>query len=400
MYLLRYVLADDDIEVNLSAYGNTVKLSSKPYALPAPFMKDIAIKFSFKGREFRGKISFYRNADKDRNPTDILVQDDRGNLYDNQMFGYNRAQGSEQLSGVLVLDNFWNELEYFLNEKKMSLLKDDRTGFDIYKQFGRLLVQALESPIRTALQYLLKENGVQNISLSDTKNYAEFLKILNRDLRSSQTTPIGGGGTDAGRVPPVAGLEFARNNISITVGCQYDLKIYISKEMIQVGDEIKINALGNDGKIKFTDGILLTDDDLVGEIPVKSCTIAALSETVIPVELYAKCGSYTTRCDVSVISENIIYPGNGIQFEKSEVTFAPDVKHKKVKLYYDTSKVKSQDEILITDNSKGKLTCTTPTISVSAGTMITDTIGYLALEFFGGDLKEKYMVVASCKRST
>ena len=206
MYLLRYVLADDNIEVNLRAYGKTVTLSSKPYALTEPFMKDIAIKFSFKGREFRGAISFYKNENKERNPTDILVQDDRRNLYDNQMFGYNRAQGSEHLSGVLVIYNFWNELEFFLNEKKMSLLKDDRTGFDIYKQFGKLLVQSLDSPIRAALQHLLKENGVQNISLSETKNYIEFLRILNQDLRNNQTTPISGGGTTAGRVPPELNL--------------------------------------------------------------------------------------------------------------------------------------------------------------------------------------------------
>lgn len=398
MYLLRYVLADDNIEVNLSAYGKTVALSSKPYTLPDPFMKDVDLKFKFKGREFRGTISFYKNEDKDRNPTDILVQDDRRNLYDNQMFGYNRAQGSEQLSGILVLHNFWNELDYFLNEKKMSLLKDDRTGFDIYKQFGKLLVQALDSPIRAALQYLLKENGVKNISLSSTKNYAEFLRILNQDLRNSNSTPIGSGGTDADKAPPVAGLEFARENISITVNRQYDLKIYINKELIHSGDIITIAAVGNNGNISFTNEILLGDDDLVDDIPVKSCTITALLETSVPVELFAKCGSCSARCGISVIQENIVYPENGIQFEKSEVTFAPDVKHNKVKLYFDTTKVKPQDEILITDNSKGKLTCSTPQVSVSSGTMITDTIGYLSLEFFGGDLKDKYIVVASCKK--
>ena len=170
--------------------------------------------------------------------------------------------------------------------------------------------------------------------------------------------------------------------------------------MIHAGDEIKIGAVGNNEKIKFTKEILLTDDDLVGEIPVKSCAIAALSETEVPIELFAKSGPYFARCGVSVISENIIYPENGIQFEKGEVTFAPDVKHKKIRLFFDASKVKSHDEILITDNSKGKLTCVTPIISISEGIMLTDTIGYLSLEFFGGDLKDKYIVVASCQNGS
>lgn len=313
------------------------------------------------------------------------------------MFGFNHAQGSEQLSGKLVLHGFWNELEYFLNEENMSLLKDDRTGFDIGKQFGRLLVKAIESPIRVAIQQLLKENGAQNISLSNTKNYNEFLRFLNRDLRSNFSTPIGGGGADLDRVPPISGLEFARNNISITMGHQYDLKIYINKNLIHVGNTIKIEAIGNKGNIAFKNEIILNEDDLIEDIPVKSCALSALFETEVPVELVAKCGTYSTLCSVSVIKESIIYPENGIQFEKSEVTFAPDIKHKKVKLYFDTTKVKIQDEIIITDTSKGKLTCTTPSVAISSGKMITDTIGYVSLEFFGGDLNDKYIVVASCK---
>lgn len=396
IYLLRDILSDDSIEVYLTAYGETIKLSSKDYILSNPILKDVNISFKFKNRIFKGIISFYKNENKLANPTDILVKDDRGNYYDNQLFGYNRAQGNENLSGILTLYDFWSELEYFLNVKKIALLKDDRTGFDITKQFGRELVKALTEPIANAINILLKEKGSQNISLSNTKNYTEFLKFLNRDLHSNQTTPIGGR-SDMEKVPPALGIEFARNNISVTAGHSYDLKIYINKSQIYIGDSIVIEAIGNNENIVFTKEIVLTEDDFIAEIPVKSCLITAEVETTNPVELYARCGEYSSNCNVSVIKEEILYPENGIQFEKSNVIFSPDINHKKIKLYFDKSKIKNNDLILITDTSNGKLKCTTPTFTIESGNMINENMGFILLEFSGGDLNDEYTVVASCK---
>lgn len=390
-YLLRNLLCDERNVVYLEAYGEKIRLSSKEYQLKNPFLEEPVGPFEFKKEKFSGKIEFYKNEDKIANPTDILVQDDRGNLYDNQMFGFAKAQGSEHLSGILTIDNFWDLLKKFLDNGE-ELIKDDRTGFDISKKFGKTLSENISSSISKALSCILNEEGSKNIALNQTKNYRDFLKFLNKDLNSTRTSIIGGGKVD--KKPPLNCIEFARNRASITSGHGYDLKLYINKSMILDSKTIEIECAGNFNNIKTIDKIEI-NDDTSQEMIVKSVAINAIEKTIVPVIISAKYNGYITSCELSVIDEEIIYPENGIEFEKHSVTFTPDVNHKKIRLYFDTSSVNSTDIINITNDSNGKLTCSTPKTTIESGVMITENIGFITLNFSGGELKDNYTVIAS-----
>lgn len=393
IYLLRNLLMDDKNVVVLEAYGKSVTLSSKEYALTNPFLTKDNISFTYKGKEFKGKIDFYKNLDKVANPTEILVQDDRGNLYDNQMFGFAKSQGAEKLSGVLTLYGFWDLLNYFL-EKRIALIKDDRTGFDVAKKFGKLLSESIAKPISEALSIILKEYGSQNISLSQTKNYKDFLKYLNKDLNSNR--PLGDGDGKKPKEPPVNCIEFARGKASITAGHGYDLKVYINPEMLSENRTIELTAISNDGNIEIPEKIEIKEEDFGNKIIVKSLAISALKPTsLIPVIISAKYDIYSTTCELNVIEEEIIYPQNGIEFEKHQVTFTPDVNHRRIRLYFDKDKISETDVINITNDSNGKLKCSVQTVTIESGKMINEKIGYLELFFDGGDMKEHYSVVAS-----
>ena len=397
IYLLRNLLSNDNNIVYLEAYGETVVLSSKEYALSNPFLVKQNISFAFKGKEFKGSIEFYKNNDKTKNPTHILVQDDRGNLYDNQMFNFDRSQGAEKLSGVLTLVGFWDLLNEFL-EKKIELIKDDRTGFDLSKKFGKILAEAISKPISEALSVIVKEEGTKNISLSQTKNYKEFLKFLNKDLNSNRK--VGSGTNSHEKVPPANCIEFARQKASLTAGHGYDLKIYINTKLLSENRRIDLLCAGNDENIEIIDSIEIKDEELTDEILVKSVAIQGVKKTLAPVIVSAKYDSYSSNCEISVIEEEIIYPENGIEFEKHQVTFTPDVRHKKIRLYFDKEIVNDDEIINITNDSNGKLTCESTSLMIANGKMITENIGYIELDFSGGDLKDKYVVVASCSAGT
>ena len=394
IYLLRNLLSNETNVVYLEAYGEKVRLSSKEYLLQNPFLSK-EISFDFRGINFTGKIEFYKNDDKTKNPTDILVQDDRGNIYDNQMFGYGKAQGHEKLSGILTLNNFWNHINYFL-EKQIDIVKDDRSGFDTSKKFGKQLVAALSKPIENALTQILKESGNSNISLNRTKNYKEFLKFLNDDLKGDRS--IFGHKGDKELTPPANCIEFARDRASITVNHSYDLKLYINKSMLSENKEILISLLGDKTKITATEKIIIKDDDLVNNIITKNVILTGIDKTDLPVVLIASYDNYKSTCDISVIEETIVYPKNGIEFEKHNVTFTPDVNHKKIKLFFDRDKISKDDEIIITNDSNGKLICNDSNLTIDNGKMITNTIGYLTITFSGGDLNDHYSAVASCKK--
>lgn len=397
LFLLRNVLMDDNNHVTISAYNEKLRLSTNndTYRLSEPFATK-ETKFEFKKRTFKVKMDFIINEKKNENDIDILVQDDRGNIYDNQnqMFGYKKSQGAEKLSAIFTLIGFYDELDYFLNEIKISLLKDDRSGFDINKAFGKKLSDAVSPFINEVIKQISVSQTRANVSLSNTKNYREFLSFLNNDLNSTET--IGRGKSPKEIKPPVGSIEFVRSKAALTAGKKYDLKIDINKELISTGDEILISAIENNDNIKFTESIIVDASDLVDEIPQKSVLIEGNKPTGdVGIILVANCNGTTTTCEIRVIEDEVIYPENGIAFEKEEVTITPDVTHKKIKLYFDLEKL-SDEEVVVTNDSNGKLTIEKTSFLTTEGTMLSDTIGFWKVELYGGDLGDDYHIVASC----
>lgn len=398
VFLLRNILMNDDNKIILNAFEQEERLTtnSQEYKLENPFY-DKDFSFTFKKKEFFANLKFYKNKYKNINNIEILVQDSRDVIYDNQpqMFGFKKSQGAEDLSGVLTIKNFYEELNYFLNERNISLLKDDRSGFDINKGFGKILTNSVEQYIREAFNIATKENRKANTSLSGTKNYLEFLSFLNKDLKSTQV--IGSGRSKEPKAPPSGAIDFVRPKITLTVGKKYDLKLDINKDLINTGDIIDINAYGNDEQFaSFTKQIIINSDDLLDEIPQKSILIEGLKTTgENSVLLTASCAGTTCRCEVKIIEDEIIYPQNGIEFEKHEMTIVPDVRHKKIKLYFDKESIENKT-VIISDNSNGKLSFQSHNFNVNEGTMINENIGYFVIDFTGGDLNDQYKIIATC----
>ena len=73
-----------------------------------------------------------RNADKESNGTKFLVVDEKNNVYDNTMFGFENDQQAATLSGLLTIHGFYSICKTRLNRKenKEAIVLDNRTGFD------------------------------------------------------------------------------------------------------------------------------------------------------------------------------------------------------------------------------------------------------------------------------
>ena len=397
LFLLRNILMDETNEIILMAYDTTDRLSTnkEEYKLGELFYeKDFS--FEYKKERFDSNLKFYFNNNKSINKLEIIVQDGRNVIYDNQpqMFGFKKSQGAELISGILTIKNFYEEQNYFLNNKDLSLLNDDRSGFDINKGFGKTLTTTLEPYISEAISIASKDLKKENTSLSSTKNYREFLSFLNKDLKSTQV--IGRGNSKDPRLPPVDAIEFVRPKIMITSGRKYDLKIDINKNLVQPNDEIIIKSYGNDlNYINHSATLRITESDLKEEIPQKSVLIEGIKQSTNNILLTATINNTTTRCDISVVNEEIVYPKNGIEFEKHDMIITPDVNHKKIKLYYDTSAI-GTNQIIVSDNSSGKLSFQKHLFDLKDGIFLTDTIGYFLLTFSGGELNDEYKIIATC----
>ena len=387
----RYLLSKTNRKVIYRYNNNDVVLSSTKFK----FDKENQIlnekfNFVFDNKKIICNLKLYKNKTIKDDETKIIVIDQNFNVYDNTMFDFRNNANVGNISGELTINNLYEICYEHLNNPQNpdAILRDNRTGFDTKNHFYDILNKTI-TPI---IQKTLEEHGqkTQMIELTNNRKINNILKIINKIISEQLPDEIDGGNLK-GHKPPSEGIKFARNNINITKGKQYDLKLYINPKLVTNNDEINIYHDVTDYVNVSPLKVKYVDKDIKNGIVVKNITIHAIEITFKPIVITACVNKKKCSVIVTVSKEEIHYPNNGLEFYLSDVSLVYNSKHK-TQLYFDTNVIPLDSEIYINCET---LTLQATKIKIENKMIITtDGIGRVIVESYGGEIGEEHCITA------
>lgn len=386
-YAFRYLLNQNDVYVTLSYDNENYNLSSHKYQLKQEnILLDEDFSFLFDGKNVNCNLKLYKNDNKKDDNTNIIVRDENFVIYDNTMFDFQNNSSAQNISGELVINGLYKICYEHLNsENPDAIINDNRTGFDT----KNLFYISLNKSINPYIENILKENGknIKITNLSNNKKFNDALKKLNKYLKSELKDTIGGGNLN-GKIPPIEGLKFVRNNISITKEKQYDLKLLINSNIISVSEPI--NIVCDNENIDFSPSVIkYSEEEIEDGLVIKNVTIKALDLTDDSAIMQAKTANITTAVAIDVINVNIHYPENGLEFYPNDMVLTEGKIHF-AKLYVDSDVVPLDSEIFISCDG---LDCNS-SIKFTSEALINENIGELNVMLEGGIQGNLYIVIA------
>ena len=195
-YMLRFILADDkrNVLIRVISSTNTGEEKRINYNFPeikeSETLSDEDISFKYESDQVGGHLTIYRiNEANSRNSGElkILVYDDEHNVYDNTLFGYDKAPGAESLHGYLELVGTSKIIRRKLNQRnaegKLSpeeILTETRDGFSRHHEFYKSLFNSIEPQLREVLKKLEAINKDKSVSLDTQKDWNDAFKEINK----------------------------------------------------------------------------------------------------------------------------------------------------------------------------------------------------------------------------
>lgn len=401
-YMFHYLLAQDNRAITLRIVGKGGKkdewlLSSRQYSFESKTsLIAETLLFEFDGETIHAQVSFYENNSKDADGIQLIVRDENFVVFDNTMFGRERSPALQSISGELTIFGFYELCKKHLNkaDDPDAIVSDNRTGFDVKNPFYK----ALQNAIDPILSEVIKRFGKkpENTDLTKNKKFGDVLRKINEYLREELEEEIGGGNA-TGVEPPASGLSFARDNIAITKGKKYSLRLYINANIVPAGSEINISIESTPyvdletAKVSFTEedadenGLVIKNVQLVGN----EITPLLLGGVV----LQAKIEDMAASCYITVVDASVHYPENGIEFWPKKVRAKESLPHKAY-LYVDTNTIPTGSTITFSCDSG--LCLDQDHIEVASGQLVGES-GVAKIEVIstGGELGEAYEIVAN-----
>lgn len=373
-YMLRYILMNPQRNVYLIDGAKRYKLDATRFEMDQLELisKNSYIKFQYNEFSIVGKLSLYKKPNNDY-PSKILIIDENQVVYDDTYFGFEKSLGMDLLTGTLEFNGISEVIRHYLNASDPEeLLTDTRDGFNNTRKFSKNMFDAVGKVLEKKLKKFNQERDNQPIDLTTNKTFNKIMKQLNSYYRELELSSIGG--LSSGKEPPKNGLEFARNQISITKGKTYGLHIYINPEMILPNEEINIIFTDTKHLDIQTQKISYDINDISDGIVRKQVIIKGIQLTTEPIILIASTELYETKVAIKVIEEKIIYPENGLEFIPKRRNVEPN-KISKLQLYFDTDYLKLPCAINIKEDINGALFSNEYNVDISETDLMTDTIG-------------------------
>lgn len=297
----------------------------------------------------------------DERESGLLVYDDKEAIYDQTFFGLDDLPGADKFFGTMKLTGAREIILDKINDSKHpeAILSDSRDGFnkqhDFYKQL-QLEVKDWLHPILNEERHKRTNDGISESTIERHRKAFEELNKLYKELTGED---VSGTIRSKKKTRPTGGLQFARNNISITVGKRYGLQITIDTRVIKPGTIVKLKSarsLIGFSPVEFIVGEAAegSDDLLVKTILVTG----SKARTVDTLEAVAE--KRSTSVVISIVSEEIVYPEKGIIFSPEYVRTVAE-KDTVLSLYVDLATVKKGTKITFTSTNdsivlkKGKI---------------------------------------------
>lgn len=395
--MLRYILSDSkrcvtlEIKSKKNALKETILTSSQFMFNDENKLSEETFDFVFEGTKLPIKVSFYKNDDKSINETNIIVRDSNNVVFANTMFGYDLNSGVAKISGEMIIDDLYELCKKKLNDpvNAEAIISPNRTGFDEKKEF----YLKLRKEMKPILDQVIRDfgNANQGVDITKNKKWNDALKKLNSYAKDFIQEEVGGG-IDSGIEPPQSGMSFARTELSLSVGKKYDLKLYINSSMIKPEDTIKITIDNNSFVTLLTNEVNYVAEDIKENgLVVKSVVLEAISDSLGDmVQLKASFNDINALAFVKVITKEIHYPTDGLEFYPKKIKSVFDEKHIG-KLFVDTTIIPIGSEI--TFDVKG-LVCHVNSILIKESDIIDNDIAKIEVECTGGEVGKNYSLIA------
>ena len=397
--MLRYILNDSKRKVilEIKSQKNPLKesrLSSSQFSFnSSDIISEEKFNFEYEGTILPVELAFYKNEEKASNNTQIIVRDKNYVVFANTMFGYDLNNGVANISGEMIVDGLYDLCKKKLNDpvNAEAIISPNRTGFEEKKDF----YIKLRKEMKPILDQVIRDYGNDNKGLDITKNkkWSDALKKLNSYAKDFIQEEVGGG-SDIGIEPPSNGIAFARNNVSLSLGKKYDLKLYINSFIIRPGDSIKI-ALNTNQYLN-----LLTNEETYSEeeikengLVVKSVVLEAIMDSSEEsVQLTASFEDRNALSFIKVITKDIHYPTNGLDFFPSRIKSVYTEVHMGC-LYIDTTIFPVGTKVSL--EGKG-LVLQANEIVLKEDDIVDNGIAKVIVKSTGGEIDKKYIITASC----
>ena len=396
---LKFILNNPQRRVIFKFNETETILSSKKYLLKDEWFKsEDNFNFVFDGTNFECNLKLYKNETKNENNINIIVVDENKTVYDNTLFGAETDSRSEKISGILQIKGFYKFCKQKLNapiEESMKIVEENRTGLDLRSDFYKNLRKIILPYIKSAIS---KYGGdAKEIDISANKRVYDALKELNRIAKDEIPESIGGDAISKNEEPPSAGIRFVREWAEITEGKQYCFNLLINSFIIPENENILLSVDGNNLEILSSNPITYESSDITKTgLVKKSIVLKALSKSAQPNVITAKFNNLIAKAEINIIEQEIYIPENGFEFSQKE-QICPEGKKHKSKLYFSVDTLSIGETISFsTDNG---LSLTTKHTIVQQCDMITNNIGCINVETYGGNIDNEYILTASCKNN-
>jgi hypothetical protein len=324
---------------------------------------------------------------------DILVIDQHQVIYDDHFFGFDTNPKAKNLGGLLEIKDFYKVLRNELNaEDPIAIITDNRKGFDTSQEFYQLLKNELIKIINPKLDEIGED--IDEVDISANKKISEMIKKLNSYFVKNMPEEIPYSGKEKGILPPEQGLAFVRDEMSLTVSKKYMIILLINSNIVTDQNPIKLTSENLSIISLSQDSISFRKEEAnVYGLVIKRFLIEAKTFSESPIRITANSGVIYTHALIKPIEYEIHYPENGLEFFPNRIKHKPSRNHMG-DLYVDMKRF-SQGNIILIQASEPYVTIENREISLKESDFDSNGIAKLKVLFYGGELGDRYSVIAS-----
>jgi hypothetical protein len=365
-YMLRLINANDGRRIEIIYKDSRgVKNATLKYDFPkGEFVDHREFSFEIKGYDpVKVDVELYKSlnplpTNDEERENGLLVYDEKQAVYDQTFFGLENLRGADKYFGTMKLTGAREIILSKINDPKHpeAILTDSRDGFDKQNIFYKTLASKVKDWLYPILNEESRKRTDEGISENTKEKHKQALEELNKLYAELAGEDNNGTIRKKEKGRPVGGIEFARNNITLTVNKQYGLQILIDTRVIPPGSKVILTT--KKWKVSHSPKIIIVTEAPLGKEDIFVKTVLIRGKQVGDVDtIEAKWEEYRASVVVSVIAEEIVYPDNGMIFSPDYVRLLKG-REGSLRLFIDTNLIKPKSVIsLSSSNATIKLGC-------------------------------------------
>src|SRR3989344_44535 len=330
----------------------------------------------------------------DERENGLLVYDDKKAVYAQTFFGWDSLPGADKFFGYMELTGAREIILEKINDPKHpeAILSDSRDGFNMQHDFYKKLCSEVRDWLYPILNEERKKRTNEGVSESTIEKHRKAFDELNKLYKQLAGEDISGMIKSKRKSRPMGGLEFARNNITVTAGKRYGLQLMIDTRIIKKGSTITLKSSKN--LIGFSPIEIEVEQPAEGNDDILTKTIIVTgAEARTADTLEARVGERKASVVVSIVSEDVVYPEKGI-------VFSPDYARSAVNrdgilnLYVDLGLI-AQGSKVSYQSANSTITLKQTKIAVPGRMRSTNKIAKIGVSFVGQKDNETGIIEAS-----